>query len=309
MENSIGFLFELSLDSKKIRTLNLFITWDVTPEIIEGQKIPNLYGLLFVTGLIIGYFIVKRMFKRENIEEVYLDKLVYFMIFATIIGARLGHVLFYGPYFDHIDTEGVFQRGYFSHPIDILKVWEGGLASHGAAILIIIALYYYSKKVINKPIWWILDRIVTPIAIAGCFIRLGNLVNSEIVGVPTDLPWAFSFPYYIDEATRMYNDTPRHPAQLYEAICYLLIFVFLMFMFYKRHTYKKQGHMFAWFLITVWGARFSIEFIKMGQTERDATWLLNTGQMLSIPFIILGVYLLLRKQAPSETVQIPAEGN
>ena len=208
-------------------------------------------------------------------------------------------------YLDHIDADGVFQRGYFSHPLDILKVWEGGLASHGAAILIIISLYFYSKRVVQKPIWWILDRIVAPTALAGCFIRLGNLVNSEIVGVPTDLPWAFSFPYYIDEATRMYDATPRHPAQLYEAICYLFIFAILMVLFYKKETYKKPGHMFAWFLILVWGARFFVEFIKMGQTGRDELWLLNTGQMLSIPFILLGLVILLKrpKQKDIETKQ------
>lgn len=272
--------------------MKLAINWDVTPEIIEGQKIPNLYGLLFVTGLIIGYFIVKRMFKREEIGEDKLDKLVFYMIISTIVGARLGHVFFYGPHFDYVDPQGVFHRGYFSHPMDILKVWEGGLASHGAAIVILIALYLFSKKVIEKSYWWILDRIVAPIAIAGCFIRLGNLVNSEIVGIPSDVPWAFSFPHYFNETTRMFDPTPRHPAQLYESIAYLLIFGILMWLFYKRKTYQKSGHMFGWFLILVWGARFMIEFVKVGQAAWDEQWPLKTGQLLSIPFVLLGVAIL-----------------
>jgi phosphatidylglycerol:prolipoprotein diacylglycerol transferase len=280
--------------------VNLFINWDVTPEIIEGQKIPNLYGLLFVSGLILGYFIIKKIFKKESVEDEKLDKLVFYIVIATIVGARLGHVFFYGPYFDGIDALGNFERGYFSHPADILKVWQGGLASHGAAIAIIISLYIYSKKVLQKPIWYMLDRIVAPAAIAGFFIRMGNLVNSEIVGTPTDLPWAFSFPHYYNESLGMYDATPRHPAQLYESICYLVIFVILSYFFRKLKMYEKKGHLFAWFLIFVWGARFFVEFVKMGQTDRDYLWALNTGQLLSIPFVLFGVYLLLRKQNPSE---------
>jgi phosphatidylglycerol:prolipoprotein diacylglycerol transferase len=275
--------------------VNLAITWNVTPEIFDGLKTPNLYGLLFVTGLIIGYFVTKKMFKRENISDDSLDKLVFYVIIATIVGARLGHVFFYGPYIDHIDVNGIFQRGYFSHPMDILKVWEGGLASHGAAIALLISLYIYSKKVVKKPFLWILDRIVAPATIAACFIRLGNLVNSEIVGDPTNVPWAFSFPHYYNDVLQNFDPTPRHPAQLYESICYLLIFLFLLFLFYKKESYNKPGHLFGWFLILVWGARFMVEFIKTGQTERDMTALLNTGQMLSIPFILIGVYFVLRR--------------
>lgn len=272
----------------------LSILWDVTPEIFEGRKVPNLYGLLFVTGLILGYFVIKKMFKQEKIADESLDKLVMYMVLATIIGARLGHVFFYGPYWDHVDEQGLFQRGYFSHPADIVKIWEGGLASHGAAIAIIIALWWYSKKIVQKPVFWILDRIVVAVALAGCFIRLGNLVNSEIVGIPSDLPWAFSFPNYYNEQIHDFDPTPRHPAQLYEAICYLGIFFMLFWMYFKKNLHEKSGQLFAWFLILVWSARFFIEFVKMGQTARDESLLLNTGQMLSIPFIFLGVYLLFR---------------
>ncbi len=272
--------------------MNLIINWDVSPEIIDGWRTPNLYGLLFVTGLIIRYFVIKQMFRKEQIEDKQLDSLVMFMIISIIVGARLGHVLFYGPYWDFIDANGRKVEGYFSHPESIIKVWEGGLASHGAAIAILLALWYYSKKVVNKPYLWILDRIAAPIAIAGCFIRLGNLVNHEIVGDPSNLPWAFSFSMYYDEATNMFDPTPRHPAQLYEAIAYLFSFFFLYFLYWKKKAYLKSGLVFGSFLILIFGARFLVEFIKLGQTARDFQLPINTGQMLSIPLILAGIYLV-----------------
>jgi phosphatidylglycerol:prolipoprotein diacylglycerol transferase len=276
----------------------LAINWDVSPELIEGYNTPNMYGLLFVSGLIIGFFVVKRMFKKESIPEVVLDKLVLYMVLATIIGARLGHVLFYGPYFDLVSAEGVvLEHGYFSHPLDILKVWEGGLASHGGVIAILIALWIFSRKIAKKPFLWILDRIVAPSAIAACFIRLGNLVNSEIVGDITTVPWGFRFmhndcypPY--DCAWEMIP--VRHPAQLYEAISYFAIFIFLMFLYWKRSAWKKPGMMVGTFFILLFTARFCVEFVKLGQTSRDETLALNTGQLLSIPFILVGIYLLVR---------------
>ena len=263
-----------------------YITWDVRPEIIDGWKTPNLYGLLFVSGLIIGYFVIKRVFKKEQIPDEQLDKLVLYMVIATIVGARLGHVFFYGPYFG--------PDGYLSNPLSIFKVWEGGLASHGGAIAILIALYFYSKRVSHKPMMWILDRISAPIAVAGCFIRLGNLVNSEIVGHPTDVPWAFSFPHYWNDAILNFDPTPRHPAQLYEALAYIAIFAVLMFMYWKRDSWKKQGMIFGAFLVLVFGARFLIEFVKLGQAERDAFLPINTGQILSIPLVLAGFYILWR---------------
>ena len=282
--------------------MNLVINWDVTPEIIEGWATPNYYGLLFVTGLMIGYFVTRRAFKREGIDEKYLDKLVLYVVIATIVGARLGHVLFYGPYWDQFDGDVLTQEGYFSHPLTILKVWEGGLASHGGAIAVLIALWLYSRNVVKLPILWILDRIVAPIAIAACFIRFGNLMNSEIVGDPTNVPWAFSFPNYWNDETRMYDSTPRHPAQLYEAFSYILIFFFLLFLFWKKKMYEKPGVLFGVFLITLFTARFFIEFIKLGQTERDAVLPINTGQILSIPFILAGIYILWRGLKKERTV-------
>lgn len=292
--------------------MNLVINWDVTPELIEGWKTPNYYGLLFVTGLMIGYFVCKRMFKREGVHEKYLDQLVLYVIVATIVGARLGHVLFYGPYWDTVDLQGVvLEQGYFSHPASILYIWEGGLASHGGAIALLLAFYIYSKRVVKLPIIWILDRIVAPIAIAACFIRFGNLMNSEIVGDPTTVPWAFSFPNYYNEVTHQYDSTPRHPAQLYEALSYIVIFLTLMFMYWKRKAYEKRGMLFGSFLILLFGARFFIEFIKLGQTDRDAEFAINTGQMLSIPFVIAGIIILYfsmkKKHEPFDVSGIQAD--
>lgn len=269
------------------------INWDMSSELIDGWKTPNLYGLLFVSGLIMGYFLVKKMFKKEGIGEKELDKLVLYIVAGTIIGARLGHVFFYGPYWDVIDVEGVvLERGYFSHPGDIIKIWEGGLASHGAAVMLLIMLFIYSKKVVHKPFLWILDIISAPIAIAAMFIRLGNLVNHEIVGDPTNVPWAFSFSRYYDETRGIYDSTPRHPTQLYEAICYLIAFGILMFMYWKKDLWNKPGVVFGAFLIFIFGSRFFIEFLKLGQTARDFNLPINTGQILSLPLVLVGVFLV-----------------
>ncbi len=271
------------------------INWSVDSEIIDGFRTPNLYGLLFVTGLVIGYFVVKRMFKKENISDDVLDKLVVYMILATIIGARLGHVLFYGPYFDKFENGFLVERGYFSHPEDIIKIWEGGLASHGAAIAILISLFVFSRKISKKPFLWILDRISAPIAIGGTFIRLGNLVNHEMVGDVTSMPWGFRFLHH--DCAFPYDCTweqipVRHPAQLYEAICYFIAFLILLFLYWKKDKWKQPGFVFGSFLVLIFFARFVVEFIKLGQTARDETLFLNTGQILSIPFVLAGILLI-----------------
>ena len=272
------------------------INWDISSEIIDGYKTPNLYGLLFISGLVVGYFVVKKMFKKEGIGEESLDKLVMYMVLGTIIGARLGHVFFYGPYWDVVDASGiVLERGYFSHPVDIVKVWEGGLASHGAAFMLLLMLFIYSRKVVKKPFIWILDRIAAPVAIGATFIRLGNLVNHEMVGDITTVPWGFRF---------LHHDCPfpyecswsmipvRHPAQLYEAMCYLIAFGILMFLYWKRDLWKKPGVIFGSFLILIFGSRILVEFVKLGQTARDEYLFLNTGQLLSVPFVLAGIFLV-----------------
>jgi prolipoprotein diacylglyceryl transferase len=258
----------------------LGIDWNVSAELIDGWATPNKYGLLFVTGLILGFVVTRKMFKNEGVPERILDSLLVYVILATIIGARLGHVFFYD--WDY----------YKNHLGDIIKVWEGGLASHGAAIAILIALFIFSKKVSKKPYLWILDRIAAPIAIAGTFIRLGNLVNHEIIGDPTDLPWGFRFNLSGDEFLINGEHVFRHPTQLYEAIFYLLTFALLMYLYWKTNAKNKPGVLFGTFMIVLWTVRLLVEFVKVGQTARDFESILNTGQMLSIPFIIAGIGIL-----------------
>ena len=267
--------------------LSLFINWDVTPEIFNlGGISVRYYGLLFALAFIFGYKVEEKMFKSENLPMPWLDKLWIYVAIATIIRARLGHCIFYDWAY------------YSAHPIEmILPVrftpefkFTGyqGLASHGAAIGIIAGLWYYSKKVSKKSIFWILDRAVIPIALAGFFIRMGNLMNSEIVGVVTDAPWGFCFVNSGMEDPEL----PRHPAQLYEAICYLISFFILLHIYWRTDLKKRMGFIFGSFLILIFTARFIIEFVKEVQEPWEAGMVLDMGQILSIPFVIVGVFML-----------------
>jgi prolipoprotein diacylglyceryl transferase len=218
--------------------------------------------------------------RKGHLNPQFAFDLATWLFIGGLIGARAFFVIQY--------------RDKFGNFLDIFKIWEGGLASHGAAIAILIALFVFSKKVSKKPFLWILDRVVAPIAIAAVFIRLGNLMNSEIAGIPTDVPWAFSFPYYFNDLTREFDATPRHPTQIYEALSYLVLYLFLLFMYWKKEAFKREGLLFGIFMIGLWGVRFLVEFLKEGQTARDYTSSLNTGQMLSIPFFFVGVWLVIR---------------
>jgi len=251
-----------------------YITWDVNPVMVSLFGITiRWYGILFAASFYLGYQIMSRIFKKEGISNKELDRLATYMIIGTLIGARLGHCLIYEPSY------------YLSHPLEILYVWQGGLASHGAAIGIIIAIYLYSRKKIVSFIW-VIDRIVIVVALSGFMIRLGNLMNSEVYGIPSTLPWAFSF---------MRTDgIPRHPTQLYEAFSYLIIFFILLFYYYKKNGNPRSGTLFGMFLTLIFTMRFFIEFIKEPQVEFEQNMILNLGQSLSIPFIILGVLLWIR---------------
>jgi len=259
-----------------------YINWNVDPEIVGfwGLSI-RYYGVLFAASFFFGYLIMQKIFKKEGLSIELLDKLTVYMAIGTVIGARLGHCLFYQPDY------------YLSNPWEILKIWHGGLASHGAAIGILIALYYFSKKN-KKPYLWILDRIVIVVALAGFFIRMGNLMNSEIYGIETSLPWGFVF-------VRDGQTVPKHPTQIYEALSYLIIFIVLYLIYNKKGTQLKQGLIFGLFLISLFTVRFFIEFIKEVQVDFEAGMALNMGQWLSIPFVLIGVFLLFRsfKQKPA----------
>ncbi len=250
-----------------------FIEWSVNPEIFSiGNFSIRWYGLLFASSFIFGYYIIGKIFKKEGLPVKLTDQIATYMLISTIIGARLGHCLFYEPLY------------YLSNPINILKVWEGGLASHGAALGILVGLYLFSRKN-NKPYLWTLDRVIITVALAGFFIRMGNLFNSEIYGNPTNVPWAFIF---------VRDDTiPRHPTQLYEGLSYLLIFIYLFGYYWRKGGKVAQGYLFAMFLILVFGARFIIEFFKEPQVGFENKLTLNMGQSLSIPFVVGGVILLI----------------
>lgn len=253
-----------------------FIHWNINPEIFNiGPFSIRWYGLLFASGFLIGYYIGEKMLKSEGVSQKWIDSLFFYLIIATIVGARLGHVFFYG--WDY----------YSQHPGEILKVWHGGLASHGGTLGIMVAMYIYSKKVTKRSMLWVFDRIVVPTALVAAFIRFGNLMNSEIYGVETTLPWGFIF-------ERNGEILAKHPTQLYEALAYLLTFIIVMYMYWRTKAKNKEGLIFGVFFIMIFGSRFLIEFIKEDQEAFEAGMALNMGQWLSVPFVLLGAFLAVR---------------
>lgn len=257
-----------------------YITWAANPDIISSPITVRWYGLMFAIGFIIGYEIVARIFKHEGAPERWLGILLIYVVIATIVGARLGHVFFY-----EWDV-------YSQNPIRILYIWEGGLASHGGTIAIIIAIILYSIFVTKRSPLWTFDRLVIAIALVGGLIRLGNLFNSEIFGTATTLPWGFMF-VRSREWHMLYEGQAVHPTQIYEALCYFALFGLLMWMYWKKNAEERPGLIFGVFMIGLFLPRFLIEFIKNDQVAREATMSLNIGQQLSIPFILLGVGLII----------------
>lgn len=251
------------------------IEWNVDPVLLHlGFLQVRWYGLLFMLGFVFGYLIAQRMFRLENKPEDTADRLVVYMFFGTLIGARLGHCLFYEPGY------------YLSHPLEIFKVWQGGLASHGGLIGIGIAIYLYSRKNAGQPFLWVLDRMSIVAALGAALIRLGNLFNSEIIGKPTDVPWAFIF--------RKVDALPRHPTQLYESLIYLIVFIFLLAIYRKKPNAIRHGWIAGFLLTTVFTMRFLIEFLKENQVAAEQGMALNIGQLLSMPAVLIGLYLMYR---------------
>ena len=257
-----------------------YITWAANPDIISSPITVRWYGLMFAIGFIIGYEIVARIFKHEGAPERWLGILLIYVVIATIVGARLGHVFFY--------EWDVYSRD----PIRILYIWEGGLASHGGTIAIILAVILYSIFVTKKSPLWTFDRLVIAIALVGGLIRLGNLFNSEIFGTATTLPWGFMF-VRSREWHMLYEGQAVHPTQIYEALCYFALFALLMWMYWKKNAEERPGLILGVFFIGIFLPRFLIEFIKNDQVAREATMSLNIGQQLSIPFILLGIGLVM----------------
>lgn len=351
-----------------------FIIWNVSPEIADiGPLSLRWYGLLFASGFLIGQQILIQIYKKEGKSEKHVETLTLYMVLATIIGARLGHCLFYQPDY------------YLAHPLEILKIWEGGLASHGATVGILLAIYIYSKKTTGQSYFYVLDRLVITIALAGSLIRLGNLMNSEIIGRPTDAPFGFVFIHGTEELLREnygeilhdiniygagedtiinhkkysslfvemtanrknitldefkefiqikvkdqlrfsidpdvaehiwvpedflstkleYNKgfaqatfqiygVPRHPTQLYESLMVFLLFLFLLFKYNQKREKTPEGRLFAIFVVALFTFRFFVEFLKEPQVEFESTMFLNMGQILSIPLVVAGVFILIK---------------
>ncbi|TAF31831.1 MAG: prolipoprotein diacylglyceryl transferase [Cytophagales bacterium] len=259
----------------------LSILWEADPEIFSlGPVTVRWYGVLFALAFFIGNLIMIRVYRLENKPEADLENLLVYMIVAVVVGARLGHCLFYDPAY------------YLSNPLDIFKVWEGGLASHGGAAGILFSIYLYSRNKPDQSYLWVLDRLVITIALAGCFIRLGNLMNSEIVGLPSDLPWAFVFAK-CGECGML----PRHPAQLYESLSCLVLFAGLFMAYEKTREKTPKGLYLGIFMVWVFGLRMVWEFFKENQSDFEQSMLMNMGQLLSIPLVIAGIYLIVRALA------------
>lgn len=295
----------------------LHIIWNPSEGIDLGFFIIRYYSLMFVIAFGLGWYIMKNIFVRENEPIEKLDSLFIYTVIATLLGARLGHVIFYQSELFRDDPLSILL------PIRTNPTFEftgfAGLASHGAAIAIIISTYWFTKKIMHRPLLWLLDRIVIPVASGAVFVRIGNLMNSEIVGIPTNHSFGMKFvqdyynPYEAVQNTGIANykeaykaiahdpqfsnllaEIPaKHPAQLYESVAYVLVFGILFFLYWKTNARLKQGFLFGMFLTLLWSIRFIVEFVKESQGGiESALGLFSTGQWLSIPFIGLGIYFI-----------------
>jgi phosphatidylglycerol---prolipoprotein diacylglyceryl transferase len=272
----------------------LSIVWDVDPWLfrISDSFGVRWYGVLFACAFLFGYIIFNRFFKKAGFNTERLDQLTLFIALGTVIGARLGHCFFYDPAY------------YLKNPLEILQIWRGGLASHGASVGILVGLWLYVRKT-KISFLWLIDRISVVTALGGFFIRTGNLMNSEIYGHPTNLPWGFRFMRdnsrvnFLDPNTGelLGKHLPCHPTQLYEGLSYLILFIVLFYVIRKYGDKIKEGVIFGWFLIALFTIRFLVEYVKFEQSDFEVNMIsslhLNMGQLLSIPFILLGVSLLL----------------
>lgn len=267
-----------------------YVTWTASPNLFSfGAITVRWYGLMFAIGFLVGYEIVYRIFRHEGARESWVGSLFIYVVVATIVGARLGHVFFY-------------DWSYYSHHLaDIPKIWEGGLASHGGTLGIMIAIWLYSRYVTRKPMLWTFDRLVVPVGLVAALIRIGNLMNHEIYGGETTMPWGFRF---IDNVMQWMQGAepvftaPSHPTQLYEAAFYLLTFVVCMVMYWRYRAQEREGLIFGVFMLGIFVPRFFIEYIKNVQEAWEvsmrSTIGMDQGQLLSIPFIVLGIWLIVR---------------
>ena len=278
----------------------LFVHWHVDPVLFHiGSLGIRWYSLLFVSGFIIGWYIFRWFFRREGISENLLDSLLYTLLIGTIVGARLGHCLFYQPDYYLGSWQGFWE---------IFMPWKGGLASHGGAIALILSMWWYAHHYGRKndfDFLWIMDHLCITVAFAGCMIRLGNLFNSEIYGDVTSLPWGFIFD--------LRGETkPKHPTQIYEALSYLVLGLILVWLYKKKLDKLPRGIFFGLFLIGCFGMRFLIEFIKEPQVGFEEGMALNMGQLLSVPFVLAGIGILVMafmRKVPARAVHDSSSKN
>lgn len=261
------------------------ILWNVQPEIFTiGGFSVRWYGLLFSSAFVIGYFLMLRIFIREHRPINDMEPLSLMMIAGTVIGMRLGHCLFYQPGY------------YLANPLEILQTWKGGYASHGAVIGISVALWVYTRNRPDQSFLWVIDRIAIVVAFAAMLVRVGNFFNHEMIGKATNLPWAVVF--------TVRDLIPRHPSQLYEALCYFATFLLMRFIYRRYDAYTPNGLLLGVFFICVFGSRFLVEFTKENQVTFESGLPINMGQILSIPLVALGMVLVWRSLAGNSRLSL-----
>ena len=308
-------------------SLPLSIIWNPTEGIDLGFFVIRYYSLMFVIAFGLGWYIMKHIFERENESLEKLDSLFIWTVLATLLGARLGHVFFYDweYYSNHLSE--ILLPFRFDPTFEFTGFQ--GLASHGAAIAIILAMYFFSKNIMKRPLLWVLDRVVIPVASGAIFVRIGNFFNSEIVGKETTSSFGIQFvrdhfsardamartqlPNAKDAYHTIVNDPKfsavlqevpaKHPAQLYEAICYVFVFGILFFLYWKTNVRERLGFLFGLFLVLLWSVRFVVEFVKESQGGiEEYLGQFSTGQWLSIPFILIGLYFIFNAEKPIEEI-------
>lgn len=266
----------------------LQIVWEPKSEGIPifGDFKIHYYSMMWMAAFILGWYIMKKIYKHENQTEEKLDSLFIYSVLGIMVGARLGHVIFYQPELFKQDFFSIFLPFRFRPEFEFTGF--RGLASHGAAIGMIISMYFYNKKILKKSVMWILDRVVIPVALGAIFVRFGNFFNSEMIGKPAgdSLPWSVIF--------KDYDNVARHPGQLYEAFGYVFVFLILWFLYWKTKKSEQTGFLFGLFLVLLMSVRLFVEQFKIEQVIGRDDWILgmNTGQVLSIPFILVGLYFM-----------------
>ncbi len=262
----------------------LSVTWEVSPVIFSlGPISVRWYGLFWALSFYIGYELLATIFKKENVGQKELDSLLIHIAIGSVLGARLGHCFFYD--FDY----------YIANPIEVLYIWQGGLASHGGAIGILLAMLRFYKRKSSKSFFWTVDRMLIPVALAAFFIRMGNMMNHEIYGYETSLPWGFKFIdnlYAWMEGAEPVFTSPRHPTGIYEGIGYLFVFFSMLWMYFKRMPRLYEGFLTGYFLIILFTWRFLVEYVKEVQSAFEEDLPINMGQILSIPMILMGIGIL-----------------